>query len=293
MTISRKPFRFTNEDTVFTLPWEVGILEGLFDEAGIEVEVAEKNPSNVATELFGRNKEIQFESEGLDAYNVCEWGAIKRTAVENHRPSKILNLRESITVMGLIAGKDTGITHPEDLANVPVAVQIHTGSHYMTIKQLEGFLRREEIQVLQVGGPAMRLRALLEGKVQAAAMMEPFLSFAEMEGHELISMAYYNGMVVAGENYDAETMERIQKILRKAVDLINENKSKYAHLLLNDLPEDLRQRMSLEDLHVERLRYVYPRPYPRDRYEKQAHWMRECGLLDENVKPEKVVNTTF
>jgi NitT/TauT family transport system substrate-binding protein len=289
--MAEKPFRFVNEDTVFTLPWEVGILEGLFEKEGIEVEIAEKNPSNVAPELFGRNKEVLFESGGLDAYNVCEWGAIKRTATEGHRPSRILNLRESITVMGIVAGKDTGITHPEDLAGVPVAVQMHTGSHYMVLKELQGFLPKDDIQVIQIGGPAKRLRALLEGKVKAAAVMEPFLSFAEMEGN-LISMAYYNGMVVAGEGYDAETMRKIQGILRQAVDLINLDKRKYAHLLLNDLPEDLRPQMTLDDLHVERLRYVYPRPYPRDRYEVQARWMKEWGLLDEGAKPEMLLTAS-
>lgn len=289
--MAEKPFRFVNEDTVFTLPWEVGILEGLFEKEGIEVEIAEKNPSNVAPELFGRNKETLFEGRDLDAYNVCEWGAIKRTATEGHRPSRILNFRESITVMGIVAGKGAGVTHPEDLADVPVAVQMHTGSHYMVLKELQGFLPKEDIQVIQIGGPATRLRALLEGKVKAAALMEPFLSFAEMEGN-LISMAYYNGIVVAGEGYDAETIRKIQGILRQAVDLINLDKRKYAHLLLNDLPEDLRPQMALDDLHVERLRYVYPRPYPRDRYEMQARWMMEWGLLDEGAKPEMVLTAS-
>ncbi|MFQ5914828.1 MAG: ABC transporter substrate-binding protein [Nitrospinota bacterium] len=283
----KKPFRFVNEDTVFTLPWDVGILEGLFEKAGLEVEVAEKNPSNTAPELFGRNKEALFEGQKLDAFNVCEWGAIKRTAVEDHRPSRILNLRESITAMGVVAGKDTGITHPDDLAGVAVGVQLHTGSHYMALKVLEGFLPKEDIQVAQVGGPAMRLRAVLEGKVKAAALMEPFLSFLEMEGN-LIAMAYYNGLVVAGEGHDRETMEKIRAVLRQAVDLINQDKRKYAHLLLNDLPEDLRPRMTLDDLHVERLRYVYPRPYPIERYGRQARWMMEWGLLEEGAKPEKV-----
>ena len=65
-------FRFVNEDTVFTLPWEVAIEEGLFRRAGFEVEVAEKNPDNTAVELFGRNKEVLFESGRVDAFNVCE-----------------------------------------------------------------------------------------------------------------------------------------------------------------------------------------------------------------------------
>ena len=45
-------FRFVNEDTVFTLPWEVAIQEGLFERAGHQVEVPEKNPGNTAVGLF-------------------------------------------------------------------------------------------------------------------------------------------------------------------------------------------------------------------------------------------------
>ena len=139
----------------------------------------------------------------------------------------------------------------------------------------------------------MRLRALLEGKVRAAAVMEPFLSFAEMEGHNLVSLAYYNGMVVAGDNHDADTMGKIQGVLRRAVDLINEDKSKYAHLLLNDLPEDLRPRMGVEDLHIERLRYVYPAPLPRWTVTKsRPDGCRNGGSWTEGSKPEKVLNTS-
>src|SRR4051794_8916068 len=135
-------FRFVNEDTVFTLPWEVAIEEGLFRRAGFEVEVAEKNPDNTAVELFGRNKEVLFESGRVDAFNVCEWGAIKRTAVEGReRPGVILGFRESITAMGIVTRKDSGIVRLEELAGVPVAVQQHTGSHYMAIRMMEASSR--------------------------------------------------------------------------------------------------------------------------------------------------------
>jgi hypothetical protein len=66
-------FRFVNEDTVFTLPWEVAIKEGLFARAGHQVEVPEKNPGNTALGLFERNKEVLFECGQVDAFNVCEW----------------------------------------------------------------------------------------------------------------------------------------------------------------------------------------------------------------------------
>jgi NitT/TauT family transport system substrate-binding protein len=282
-------FRFVNEDTVFTLPWEVAIQEGLFQRAGFTVEIGEKNPGNTAPELFGRNKEVLFESGRVDAFNVCEWGAIKRTAVEGRtRQGRILGFRESITAMGIVTRKDSGIVRAEELAGVPVAVQEHTGSHYMAIRMMEGFVPRDEIKTVHVGGPLARLRALLSGEVQAATLMEPFLSYAEKDGY-LVTMAYYNGLVVLPEDTDRAQFERLQAITQQAVDLINANPRKYAPLLLNDLPADLRANMTLDDLHVDRLRYVHTRPYTQPQYERSAAWMAEWGLLDEGARPERLL----
>lgn len=282
-------FRFVNEDTVFTLPWEVAIKEGLFARAGHEVEVPEKNPGNTAVGLFDRNKEVLFETGRVDAFNVCEWGAIKRSAVADRpRSEMILGFRESVTAMGIVARKDSGITRPEELANVPLAVQEHTGSHYMAIRMMEGFAPKDEIKVIHIGGPEARLRALLDGRVQAAVLMEPFLSYAEKEGN-LISLAYYNGLVVVPADYDREKFDKLQDIVQQGVDLINADARKYAPMLLQDLPPDLRANMPLDDLHVERLRYVYARPYTQREYERSAQWMEEWGLLEEGAHPEKLL----
>jgi NitT/TauT family transport system substrate-binding protein len=288
-----KTFRFVNEDTVFTLPWEVAIREGLFARAGLSVEVAEKNPGNTAPGLFDRNKEVLFETGRVDAFNVCEWGAIKRSAVEGRpRGERILGFRESVTAMGIVAREDASILRPEDLANVPMAVQDHTGSHYMGIHMLEGFVPNDEIKTVHVGGPEARLRALLDGRVQAAVLMEPFLSSAEKQGHLLISLAYYNGLVVVPEDYDPAGFAALQAIVQEAVDLINTDIRKYAPLLLEDLPSDLRAGMTLEDLHVERLRYVHARPYRQDEYRRAAAWMQSWGLLEEGPQPEALLSAT-
>jgi NitT/TauT family transport system substrate-binding protein len=282
-------FRFVNEDTVFTLPWEVAIHEGLFARAGHQVEVPEKNPGNTAFGLFDRNKEVLFETGQVDAFNVCEWGAIKRCAVADRpRSERILGFRESVTAMGIVARKDSGVTRPEELANVPMAVQEHTGSHYMGIRMLEGFVPKDEIKTVHIGGPEARLRALLDGRVQASVLMEPFLSYAEKEGN-LITMAYYNGLVVVPEDYDAVKFGALQAIVQQGVNLINADMGKYAPLLLQDLPPDLRANFTLDDLHVERLRYVHARPYTQREYERSAQWMQEWGLLEEGAHPESLL----
>jgi len=203
----------------------------------------------------------------------------------------ILGFRESVTAMGIVARKDAGILRAEDLANVPLAVQEHTGSHYMAIRMMEGFVPRDEIKTIHIGGPEARLRALLDGRVQAAVLMEPFLSYAEKDGY-LVSMAYYNGLVVVPEDYDREKFDRLQAIVQQGVDLINADVRKYGPLLLNDLPPDLRANMTLDELHLERLRYVYARPYTQREYERAAAWMEEWGLLDEGAHPEKLLGVS-
>jgi hypothetical protein len=43
------------------------------------------------------------------------------------------------------------------------------------------------------------------------------------------------------------------------------------------------------DFHIERLRYVYARPYTQREYERSAQWMEEWGLLEEGAHPEKLL----
>jgi hypothetical protein len=47
--------------------------------------------------------------------------------------------------------------------------------------------------------------------------------------------------------------------------------------------------MPLDELHVERLRYVHARPYTQREYEWAAAWMQAWGLLEEGQHPEKVL----
>jgi hypothetical protein len=82
---------------------------------------------------------------------------------------------------------------------------------------------------------------------------------------------------------------RLQKIVEGAVDRINADPDKYAPLLLQDLPEDMRANMKPSDLHVDRLRYVYARPYTEREYQRAAQWMVDWGLLEEGMHLEKLL----
>src|ERR1700704_3151558 len=67
---------------VFDLPVIVGIEEGLFAQAGLDVSFsatyADRERDNALTPFMSRLKEEQFDCGSADSYNVCEWASIDR-----------------------------------------------------------------------------------------------------------------------------------------------------------------------------------------------------------------------
>src|ERR1700731_4500254 len=67
---------------VFDLPVIVGIEEGLFAKAGLDVSFsathADREKDTIATPFMGRLKENLFDCGSADGYNVCECASIDR-----------------------------------------------------------------------------------------------------------------------------------------------------------------------------------------------------------------------
>src|SRR6266436_2106952 len=78
-----------------------------------------------------------------------EWGVMKR-AVEaektGHRPAKIVALGSAMSTFALVTDPKSRIYEPEQLKGQPIAVSPFNGSHFTTLKLLEGFLKREQIK---------------------------------------------------------------------------------------------------------------------------------------------------
>ena len=150
-------------------------------------------------------------------------------------------------------------------------------------------MAREEIKVVHLGQAALRYRAMLDGTVEAAALMEPYIALAEKNGCNLVMEAHYAGAELAAPDVDAATFEAITRAVTQAVRLINADKKKYLHYVIADLLPGLGP-LSPEDFRLSRLRYVEPRPYPPDEFEKTLAWMRSWGLVAADASFEDLVD---
>jgi NitT/TauT family transport system substrate-binding protein len=291
------PRKITTEivQSVFGLPWLGARDEGLFAQEGLEVEfvrgrdrdpglAAETDPAQV--DPFWRH--APFEERAAQVFSACEWGQIRRSD-DSRVGGRIVSLRPAVASQGLFVRPDSPITHPQGLRNKTVAVNFHAGSHYLALQMLEGFMAREEIKVVHLGQAPLRYRAMLDGTVDAAALMEPYIALAEKDGCHLIMEAHYAGAELAAPDVDAATFAAINRAVTRAVRLINADKKKYLHYLIADLPPDLGP-LSPEDFRLSRLRYVEPRPYPPDEFERTLAWMASWGLAPADAAFEELVD---
>src|SRR3990172_4572579 len=150
MTSHLKSVRIAPNNPVFDLPVIVGIAEGLFAKAGLDVAFsatyADREKDNAQTPFLARLKESMFECGTADSYNVCEWASIDRLE-RGSRGGNIAALRAAVAAQAILTFDDA-LQSPRDLADVPVVVQELTGSHYTTLQMLESAIGRQHLSIL-------------------------------------------------------------------------------------------------------------------------------------------------
>jgi len=231
---------------------------------------------------------VLFELGAAQFQRGCEWGQIRR-AYDSRRGGVIVSKRSAVVCQAILVRPDSPYVHPRDLADIDVAVHFHAGSHYLTLQMLEGFLPRERIKVAHIPVTSHRITALLEGQVNAITVAEPWISFAEKRHCKLISEAYCIGSEVASPDIDTDTYGAVDRSIKRAVRLINEDIKKYLHHLIADIPAEAGS-LAPEDFHLPRLRYVDPTPYPVEEFEEAYRWMLSWDLISADAAFDHLVD---
>jgi len=194
----------------------------------------------------------------------------------------------------IVTRPDSAFDRPTQLADVPIAVNFHAGSHYAAIRLLEGYLGKDHLKMQQYGGPANRLNMVMDGEVAAAVLMEPWIGLADQLGCKFLCEGFFLVTDVAQDELDAETLGALYRALGKAVDYLNakpEHKLKYAPYLMSDIPEDYPWgRPGLEWIRPQRQRYEKPGPYQEWEFRLTADMMIRWGLLPAEAKYESIVD---
>ena len=188
---------------------------------------------------------------------------------------------------------DSPHNYPGTLGNRPIAVQFHAGSHYVALRLLEGYLPIEKIKLVHLGSPQERFEAMWRGEVDACLVMEPWIALAEKLGCKALCEGHYLGAENASDDMDEATFAAINRAVGKAVDLLNADKRRYLHYLIDD-PRHAAVLakyggLTPEDFHLPRLRYAKATPYSDEIVEDTYRWMVRWGLIDPKASAADLV----
>jgi NitT/TauT family transport system substrate-binding protein len=298
MDSPRRPIRVESVAAVLALHWYVAKAEGLFADEGLDVEIVTPPPPAPFPPGDQRlrdpglvdsfNYQNYFEKNACDVFRGCEWGQIRR-ADDSKRGAPIAFRRPAMVCQGIYVRPESPVNAPIDLAGKTVGVQFHQGSHYATIAMLHGFLSREEITPVHVGPTQQRWERLERGEVDAATLMEPWITLAERNGFKKIVETHYLGVENLSADLSSATLEKIVRAIGKAVVLINADKRRHVHHLLDEIPEKYRVQISANDFYLPRLRYVAPAPYTAAEFERARRFMIEWGLIRPEATYDRLV----
>jgi NitT/TauT family transport system substrate-binding protein len=138
-------------NAVHDLPVLVARDEGFFKDEGLDIEfVTTPGMAQITTShlvkfdsVFERPLDAVYNEGGIDQFRMCEWGIMKR-AVEADatglRGRKIVALGASMSKFAIVVAKHSKIYEPEMLKDQEIAVTPNNGSHFTTLKMMEGFL---------------------------------------------------------------------------------------------------------------------------------------------------------
>lgn len=270
--------RIAPNNPVFDLPVIVGIEAGLFDAAGLDVAFsatyADRERDRAENPVMARLKEQMFECGEADSYNVCEWASIDRLERGN-RAGQIAALRAAVAAQAILTFDET-LQVPRDLADVPVVVQLLTGSHYCTLQMLESAIGAEHVTIEAGGLPQTRWAALKEGSIRVATLMEPFISLGLKEGAHVIASCFYRGGEVIAADLTPEERRAYYDAENRAVDLINADFYTYAHHIAAHAKGALQPHELLRAF----VRYKHVDSYDPVLFTRTYEWMKARGLTE-------------
>ena len=173
---------------------------------------------------------------------------------------------------------ESQITHPAQLAGVPISVGYQSGSHYSTIQALEQYLRPEEITLSFADGLLFRrMEKLIDRQVPAASVFSGSYYFLEQLGfRKIIESTFMMASMIIGDP-DPDDLRKYFRALRLAQREIDPRPERYTHYYKVEFPARFRDQMDTGRWGPGE-RIVFE-PYTREAYEEAREWIAGHGIF--------------
>src|SRR3954452_7620504 len=215
----------------------------------------------------------------------CVWGSICNASAGM---GKFVSEAYGDSPWAIFVRPDSKIREPKDLKDVPISVGMRAGSHFNVPYRLEKYLPLENIKTINTGGFGARLKALLDGEVEAASLLPPQIAMAEHLGLRKIIEDRFHTLWWVPDSADPETVGAYFRALDRAEKALDADLNKYLPLWEMAVPAEFQDRKWDYSKFGRGERFVY-KPIPEQEIHETMDQVKRWGL-DQYLKEHKFEN---
>lgn len=279
---------------VDNLPFWVAEQEGFFAREGVQVDLVffesamERDAALTAGQIDGALGDIL----ALAALN------------SSGTKARAVSIGQGVTPeegrFAILSAPNSGITSPEQLKGVEIAMSLNSIIEYVTDQLLvnEG-LQPEEIKKIAILKIPQRLEALLNGTVKAAVLPDPLAALAELRGANLVlddtrdnitqTVIFFRDKTLTQNSGEVKS---VMRAYAAAVEQIQAEPEKYKGILAEKarVPAEVLEAGDRTGMTI-----VFSAPAtPREEdINKVLDWMNQRGLLGNAVSYEDLVDSSI
>ena len=260
--------------------------EGFYADEGLDLELDWKTFRGTQSswkeyKYFERPQDQPYTAGGSEQVIQCAclWGTISNASAGM---GKMVADCHGVSPWSIFVRPDSGIRKPEDLKDVPVSVGMRAGSHFNVPFRLEKYLPLASIKIVNTGGFGARLKALLEGEVEAASLLPPQIDMAKQLGLREVMADEFHTLWWVPESAPEASVTGYLRALDRAERALEADLPKYLHLWKHCVPPEFQDRKWDYSRFSRGERFAY-RPIPREEFDGVFEQVKRWGL-DQHLK---------
>lgn len=271
----------------------VAMQEGLFAAEGLDVEFdwttfRGTQSSWKGLDYLERPQDQPYTKRSEDVVQgACWWGTICNASAGMGR---VVTEGYGLSPWAIFVRPDSNIRKPEDLKDVPISVGMRAGSHFNVPYRLEKYLPLENIKTVNTGGFGARLRALLDGEVDAASLLPPQIAMAEQLGLRKIIDDTFKTLWWVPSNSPPEVVHGYMRALKQAERALEADLPKYLPLWKLAVPAEFESLHSWDFGDFGRGERYIDEPLPEEDFDTVFQQVQRWNLHDflKEKRPEQL-----
>jgi NitT/TauT family transport system substrate-binding protein len=261
----------------------VAMQEGFFAAEGLDVELDWKTFHGTQSswkdlQYFQRPQDRPYTEDKAEVIQgACVWGSICNASAGMGR---FVAEAYGVSPWAIFVRPDSRIREPPDLKDIPIAVGMRAGSHFNVPYRLEKFLALENIKTVNTGGFGARLKALLDGEVEAASLLPPQIAMAEQLGLRKIIEDTFHTLWWVPDGSPPDVVTGYLRALDRAEKAMDADLAKYLPLWKLAVPAEFETTHPWDFTRFGRgERFVYE-TIPRSEFDEVMDQVKRWGLDD-------------